>query len=87
MRLKTSMDRKSGLVMDMRVGESICLRGINGVDSEKIVLILESKDGRKARVRIQASQSVKVVRPEKQTDNLPNFRSPGFSGAFVGSLE
>ena len=54
-----------GLVMEMRVGESICLRGINGVDSEKIVLILESKDGRKARVRIQASQSVKVDRPGK----------------------
>jgi hypothetical protein len=50
----------------MRVGEAICLRGINGVDSEKIVLILESKDGRKARVRIQASQSVKVGKPEKQ---------------------
>ena len=52
--------------MEMRVGESICLRGINGVDSEKIVLILESKDGRKARVRIQASQSVKVDRSDKK---------------------
>lgn len=51
--------------MDMRVGESICLRGINGVDSEKIVLILESKDGRKARVRIQASKSVRVDRQDK----------------------
>ena len=60
------MSERRGLVLDMRVGESICLRGINGVDSEKIVLILESKDGRKARVRIQASQSVKVGKPEKQ---------------------
>jgi hypothetical protein len=50
----------------MRVGESVCLRGVNGVDSEKIVLILEQKDGRKARVRIQAGQSVKVGKPEKQ---------------------
>ena len=57
---------RSGLVLDMRVGESVCLRGVNGVDSEKIVLILESKDGRKARVRIQADQSVKVGRLEKQ---------------------
>lgn len=60
------MAERRGLVLDMRVGEAICLRGINGVDSEKIVLILESKDGRKARVRIQASQSVKVGKPEKQ---------------------
>lgn len=57
---------RPGLVLDMRVGEAVCLRGLNGVDSEKIVLILESKDGRKARVRIQAGQSVKVGKPEKQ---------------------
>lgn len=62
------MAHQSGLVMEMRVGESICLRGINGVDSEKIVLILESKDGRKARVRIQASQSVRVDRQDKPLD-------------------
>jgi hypothetical protein len=59
------MSHQAGLIMEMRVGESICLRGINGVDSEKIVLILESKDGRKARVRIQASKSVRVDRPGK----------------------
>jgi hypothetical protein len=57
---------RSGLVLDMRVGEAVCLRGMSGVDSEKIVLILEQKDGRKARVRIQAAQSVKVGKPEKQ---------------------
>ena len=56
--------KKQGLVLDMRVGESICLRG-SGLDSEKIVLILESKDGRKARVRIQASPAVKVGRMDK----------------------
>jgi hypothetical protein len=50
----------------MRVGEAVCLRGLNGVDSEKIVLILESKDGRRARFRIQAGQSIKVGKPEKQ---------------------
>ena len=49
----------------MRVGEAICLQSSDGLDSGKIVLILESKDGRKARVRIQASQSVKVGRVEK----------------------
>ena len=54
---------QSGLVLEIREGEAVCLRGINGVDSEKIVLILESKDGRKARVRIQASASVRVSKP------------------------
>lgn len=61
-----SPNNSRGLVLDLRVGESVSLRGINGVDSEKIVLILESKDGRKARVRIQAAQSVKVGKPEKR---------------------
>jgi len=56
-----------GLVMDIRVGEQICLRGTNGVDSEKIILILESKDGRKARLRVVAAPTVKVGKPEKQT--------------------
>lgn len=60
--------QRPGLVLEMRVGESICLRGLNGVDSEKIVLILESKDGRKARLRVQAAPSVKVGKPSKQTD-------------------
>ncbi len=61
--------QRPGIVVEIREGETICLRGINGVDSEKIVLILESKDGRKARVRIQASQSVRVGKPEKQPVN------------------
>ena len=62
---------RSGLVVEIREGESVCLRGINGVDSEKIVLILESKDGRKARVRIQASQSVRVDVPAGRRRNEP----------------
>lgn len=57
---------RSGMVLDLRVGETIFLRGINGLDSEKVVVILESKDGRKARLRIQASQSIKIGRQEKQ---------------------
>ena len=54
-----------GLVLDLRVGEAVCLRGAGGVDSEKIVLILEQKSGHKARFRIQADPSIKVGRPEK----------------------
>ena len=56
---------RPGLVVEIREGESVCLRGINGVDSEKIVLILESKDGRKARLRVVASDSVKVSKSDK----------------------
>jgi hypothetical protein len=55
-----------GLVLEIRAGEMITLRGINGIDSEKIVLILEHKDGRKARLRIQADPTIKVGKPEKQ---------------------
>lgn len=55
-----------GLAVDMRVGEAILLRSSSGVDSEKIVLILEQKGGRKARLRIQASSSIKVEWPEKR---------------------
>lgn len=59
---------RSGLVVELSAGQMITLRGQNGVDSEKIVLILEQKDGRKARLRIQACSTVKVGKPEKQTD-------------------
>lgn len=63
--------QRPGIVVEIREGETICLRGINGVDSEKIVLILESKDGRKARVRIQASPSVRVGKPEGRRRTEP----------------
>lgn len=58
---------RRGLSLEMRVGEMVTLRGIAGVDSDKIILILEQKDGRKARLRIQAAPSVKVGKPEKQS--------------------
>lgn len=56
---------RSGLVVELSAGQAITLRGANGVDSEKIVLILEQKDGRKARLRIQACANVKVGKPER----------------------
>ena len=61
------MSDRRGLILDMRVGEQVCLRGVGGVDSDKILLILEMKDGRKARLRIQAAPTVKVGKPERQT--------------------
>lgn len=59
---------KPGLVLEMRVGESVSLSALKNfcgdVDSDKIVLILESKDGQRARVRIQAPRSVRIGQPE-----------------------
>ena len=55
----------SGLTLELRVGQAVCLRGFGGVDSEKITLILEQKSGQVARMRIQAGPSVKVGRPEE----------------------
>jgi hypothetical protein len=58
---------RRGLSLEMRVGERVTLHGATSLDSDKIVLILEQKDGRKARLRIQAAPSVKVGKPEKQS--------------------
>ena len=52
--------KNPGLILELRVGESICIQGTNGVDSEPILLTLEMKDGRKARVRVIANKAVKV---------------------------
>lgn len=57
---------RRGLVLEMRVGEAVTLRGPHGVDSDRIILILDQKDGRKARLRIVADPTVKVGKPEKQ---------------------
>ncbi len=51
------------VVMDIRVGESITFRP--SLDSPEIVLTIEAKSGTRARVRVQADDSVKVGRPEK----------------------
>lgn len=59
---------RRGLVLELRAGEKVTLQGPNALDSEKIVLILEQKDGRKARFRIQAAPAVKVGKPEKLKD-------------------
>lgn len=57
---------RPGLAMELRAGEKIELHVPRGVDSDKIVLILDRKDGQKARFRIQADPAVKVVRPDRK---------------------
>lgn len=61
-----AQEQRRGLTLEMRVGEVVTLRGTNGVDSDKILLILDQKDGRKARLRIVAAPSIKVGKPERQ---------------------
>lgn len=61
--------RKQGLVIDLRVGESLSLDLREallrpGVDIQGIRLTLEAKHGQIARVRVQAPASIKVGRPE-----------------------
>ena len=59
-------ENRRGLVLELRVGEAVTLSPANSLDSEPTVLILEQKDGRKARLRILASPSVKVGKPGRQ---------------------
>lgn len=60
-----SQERR-GLTLELRAGEKVELHVPKVVDSDTIVLILERKDGQKARFRIQADPNVKVVRPERK---------------------
>lgn len=64
--------KKKGLVVQLKVGESIPLDlGVDepislqpGVDIKKIRLTLEFKQGQVARLRVEADESVRVGRPE-----------------------
>ena len=53
--------------MDLKVGEVVRLSLPPGVlvDSGEIVVTLEAKTGRCARLRIQADDTVRIARPEK----------------------
>lgn len=52
-----------GLVIDMRVDEAIAVRP--EITGTAIVLTVESKSGRKARIRVQSTSAVKVSRIDK----------------------
>jgi len=61
---------KRGMVVDLKIGESISfdmpqdmtILLIPGVDIRKVRLTLEAKTGQVARVRVQADESVRVFR-------------------------
>lgn len=52
-------DRRSGAVIDLRVGEQLTLQPGN------IVVTLEHKSGQRSRLRVEADESVKIVYPKK----------------------
>jgi len=64
------MSKGSGIFIDVRVGDSVDLDVPAGVDSARITITLDSKDGRKGRLRIKANDNVRIVRPEKR-DLIP----------------
>lgn len=65
--------KRDGVAMDLREGDTVRLELPAGaaVDCGRIVITLESKTGRKARLRIQADDSVRIARPEKQREPIP----------------
>lgn len=66
--------KRGGVAMDLREGDVVRLELPAGaaVDSEKIVITLEAKTGRKARLRIQADDAVRISRPERERDVNPH---------------
>lgn len=60
-----SKEQRAGLVLEMRAGEQVVLSRVGSVDSERVIVILEKKDGQTARIRFQASPSVRIGKPEK----------------------
>lgn len=68
----SSRPKRKGLVINMRVGESIPLDMAPNdsisvdpsVDIRKLRITLEHKQGQIARLRLEASPSVKVGKPE-----------------------
>jgi hypothetical protein len=58
--------KRSGVVMDVRVGDSFRLTHAGSVDTAEIVITLESKHGQRSRFRVQAPDHVKIEKPERQ---------------------
>ena len=52
-----ALTRRAGLVLDLKVGQSVAL------DSVNVVITLESKAGRQARLRIEAPKAVAIGQP------------------------
>lgn len=66
------MAKRGVIVFDLRVGETLELAHAlhdaqgEGVDTPKIQLTLMEKTGKRARIAVQAADTVKVTRPSRQ---------------------
>jgi hypothetical protein len=62
---------RGAVVIDWKVGEDLVL-DLNelrrdGIDNKEIRLTLKAKHGQRARVAVQAGESIRIRRPEKTT--------------------
>jgi hypothetical protein len=61
-----------GVSMDVRVGEVLeIVPPAGAVDNRKITVTLEHKDGRRARLRITASEDVRIERQDRRLVTQP----------------
>ena len=58
---------RGAVVIDLKVGEELVLDlgEVRGIDNGEIRLTLKAKHGQRARVAVQAAESVRIRRPEK----------------------
>lgn len=59
----------SGVVLDVRVGEELCIDAGNCPVDERgtIRVVVEKKDGQRARLRVIAPRSIIVSRPQPRS--------------------
>ena len=64
----THSKTRGAVVIDLKVGDELVL-DLNevraGIDNSEIRLTLRAKHGQRARVAVQAAESVRIRRPEK----------------------
>lgn len=60
---------RGAVVIDLKVGDELVLELGNliaeGIDNKEIHITLKAKHGQRARVAVQAADSVKIRRPER----------------------
>jgi hypothetical protein len=65
------MKTRGAVVIDWKVGEELVLDLGDalpvGIDNREIRLTLKAKHGQRARVAVQAAESIRIRRPEKTT--------------------
>ena len=55
------------VAIEIKVGESLTMSGVGGVDSPEITLTLLEKSGQRARFLVKAPDAVRIRQPAKRT--------------------